>query len=149
MIIDKLNEFADNLVVPTAVGNNNVGDVIDLGGPGRDIGQSSENLFLVIIITATFTSGTSSNIAFELVSDDNDALSSPTVHGQTPTFDESALVAGSKIVVPAPAGGDLSAYERYLGVRAVISGAAITAGRIDAFLTHDAGHWKSYPDAVN
>jgi hypothetical protein len=36
------------------------------------------------------------------------------------------------------------AYERYLAVQAVIATTTVTAGKINAFLTHDVSKWKSY-----
>jgi NADH:ubiquinone oxidoreductase subunit 2 (subunit N) len=49
-------------------------------------------------------------------------------------------VAGYTIVVPLPQG----VYERYLGILQTTAVAALTAGKINAFLTTDASRWMAY-----
>jgi hypothetical protein len=56
---------------------------------------------------------------------------------------DAALSAGAfPVIVALPMEGQ--AYERYLAVQAVIATTTVTAGKINAFLTHDVSKWKSY-----
>lgn len=152
MILDELNEFADAAVVPTTgTGRLRVGDEVDLGvktGNNRDIGNGEE-LFLVIQVDTAFTSGGAATVSFELVSDAQVPITvnaTETIHFATPAFALSALVAGATLAaLRLPMG----VYERYLGVNANVGTAALTAGRVNAFLTHDAARWTAQPDAIN
>lgn len=155
MIMDERNEFADNVSVAAAAGTAVIGDVIDLGSVGRDVGNG-ETMYLVIKTGATeiITGGAAGTIKFQLVSDSDATLaSSPTVHfdtGDLVTDDalaNSALLnAGATIAqVALPLGN----YERYLGVRATIGGQTVTEGTVDMFLTKDPSAWKAYANAAN
>ena len=70
MIMDERTEFADNVSVAAGTGTAVIGDVIDLGVDGRDIGNGQE-LYLVIKTGATeiITGGAAGEISFDLVSD--------------------------------------------------------------------------------
>lgn len=150
MILDERTEFADAAAVG-ALNNTtgNVGDIIDLT-VARDIGQG-HTLWCVIQVTTAFTSGGSATVNFKLVSDATTTIATngtATLHHQTATFAIATLVAGYQIAFQLPM--ENQAYERYLAVQATeAAGQALTAGSINAFLTHDVSKYKAYADAAN
>ena len=154
MILDERTEFADAFSVISGAATIVVGDVIDLE-VARDIGNG-EPLYLVILAeTEIITGGVAGTIQFRLASDSTANLAtSPTTHFETKAFvtdDAGANDAelGPNTVIAAvalPFEGVV--YERFLGLLAVIATTAITAGTVNAFLTHDVTKWKSYPNAV-
>lgn len=152
MIMDERTEFADNVAL-SGSGTAVVGDVIDLGSDGRDIGNGQE-LYLVIKTGATETiSGSAGTLEFQLVSDSTSNLTtSPTVHFSTGDLtlnaagsNDDRLNAGGYVARVAIPTGD---FERYVGVRRIAS-VAITAGSLDAFLTPNPAAWKAYANAAN
>ncbi len=144
MILDERNEFCDATSAILAVGNAIIGDVIDLGTTGRDIGNG-EPLYLVIQVDTTFV-GPNSTTRFELSSDSTANLAtSRTVHLATPDIPVATLVAGYTLAYALPIDGN---YERYLGLWETVGTANVTAGKINAFLTHDVAKWKAYADGI-
>lgn len=149
MIMDARTLFADGVAIGGSTGRRLVGDVIDLSNV-RDLGLS--DIWLVIMCTADLTSGGSATVQFELASDAQAAIAvdgSATVHLVTPNTDYSTIDAGERILVarlPVEATG--KPYERYLGIIANVSTAALTAGSITAFLTMDPPVRKLYPNNV-
>lgn len=149
MILDEKLEFCDATSVAAAAGTANVGDVIDLDDTTRRLAQTT--LFLVISVSAAFTSGGSATVQFRLVSD---GVATPatdgteTVHWASDVFAVAALTVGKNIIVPLPS-GSLVAYERYLGLQVVTAVATTTAGSINAFLVNDADEWAALADAIN
>ena len=147
MIIDKRNEFASATALNTGgAGTYNVGDVIDLS-VANDLGGDGA-LYLVIQADSTITAGASGTVAFQLVSDAGSALE--TDGSQTVHFSTGTRTVGDGI----PAGTVLAAvqlpmegskpYERFIGIQQVTGTAAVTAGKINAFLTPDVARWKAY-----
>ena len=134
MILDSRNEFADATALSTeGTGLALVGNVIDLGTDGiNDV----EDLYLVVQVDTAVTSGGSATVAFSLASDAQAAIAtdgSATVHYTSPTLAKATLVAGYQVCkVELPKGQ----YERYLGILANVGTAALTAGKINAFLTN-------------
>lgn len=151
MIMDELLEFADATALSTAAtGLAAVGDVIDLGAAGQDLGNG-QPLYLVIQVDTAVTSAGSATVSFQLVSDSTATLAangSETLHYASAAIGKASLVAGYELVIPVPLGGS-NAYERYVGIQQNVGTAALTAGKINAFLTFDPKGWKSYPDAAN
>ena len=156
MILDKLTEFADaQSVVGTAGTTINVGSQIDIGS-ARDIG-AGQPLYLVINVdTSIITGGTAGTIAFQLASDSSAAIATngtQTIHYTSKAFvtDDDALneldAGETAVIIALPMEG--VAYEQFLGVQAVIGTTNTTAGKINAFLTHDPSTWKAYADATN
>ena len=143
MYVDKLNEFCDatTLVAATAAAGV-LGNVIDLGtSPTGAIltnvqgypGNSGVKLVVRISTTAT---GASSTKVFALHSSTLAALTggTTTVHLTKAAIAMATLVAGYTVYnVELPAG----TYQRYLGIYATNAGDTMTAGNVDAFLTHD------------
>lgn len=145
MILDERTEFADATALNTgAAGDYVIGDVIDLGAAGRDIGNG-EDLELVVQVDTTATSGGSATLAISLATDDNSSLSSPTKVVTSPAVAVASLTAGTTVFrVRVPAG----TYERYIGIVQTTGTAAFTAGKINAFLTPASANWKAYADGI-
>lgn len=148
MILDERNEFADATALSTAAtGRALVGDVIDLGGTADDIGNGSQ-LYLVIQVDTAVTSAGSATVSFELASDASASIAtdgSATVHFATAAIPKATLVAGymaAAVALP------MGTYERYLGILANVGTAALTAGKVNAFLTDDVAKWVATPDAL-
>jgi hypothetical protein len=146
MILDKRNEFCDAVALNTgAAGTYLVGDQIDLGAVARDVGNG-EPMYLVITVDTLPTSAGAATAQFQLASDASASIATngtATVHLETKAFAISEMAAGQMLAAIAlPIEG--VAYERYLGVLQVTGTAAFTAGKINAFLTHDVAKWKSY-----
>jgi hypothetical protein len=76
--------------ITTAIANN---------GGARDIGQG-ENLFMVFTVVVGFA-GTGT-VDMQIVTDDNDSISSPTVIGSTGAIAVASLTAGAQFVVRIP-----------------------------------------------
>jgi hypothetical protein len=147
MILDERNEFADATAIGASTGRRLVGDVIDLGAATRDIGNGAP-LYLVIQVDTAVTSDGSATVTFELASDAGAEIATDggaTVHFATGAIPKATLVAGyTAVAVALPMG----TYERYLGVIANVGTAALTAGKINAFLTHDVSKWTAYADGI-
>ena len=147
MIIDSRGEFADAETLATATGRALVGDVVDLGAASRDVGEG-ETLYLVVQVDTAVTSAGSATVDFELVSDAAAAIAtdgSATVHASTGAIGKADLTAGYQRAIALPQG----TYERYLGVISNVGTAALTAGKVNAFLTKNPKGWTAYADATN
>lgn len=143
MIIDDRSEFADAAALATAgTGLQLVGDVVDLTKTSSDIGNG-EGATLVIQVDTAFTSGGSATVAFSLASDAQAAIAvdgSASVHFSTSAIPVANLTAGTTVAtVKLP----LGSYERYLGILANVGTAALTAGKINAFLTFEPSKWQA------
>ncbi len=152
MLLDDRLEFADALAMNTgAAGTYNVGDVIDTRSlpidPNVTKDLEGSDLYLMIQIDTTATSGGSATAQFRLVSDDiaTPDTSTATVHWTGPAIPVATLVAGYRYAcVKLPAGS----YERYVGIQQITGTAAFTAGKINAFLVSDPALWRPYADNV-
>ncbi len=142
MILDKRNEFADATALGTSgTGLQLVGDVIDLGTDGINVVDS---VYLVVQVDTAVTSGGAATVEFQLASDAQAAIAtdgSATVHYKSAAVPKASLVAGATVCqVELPRGQ----YERYLGILANVGTAALTAGKVNAFLTNDPAAWKAF-----
>jgi hypothetical protein len=145
MIIDSRNKFCEDEAASGTQATRLEGDVIDLK-TARDIGNG-QPVYAVITVSTAFTSGTSSTVNFQIVSDAQEAIAtdgSATVHAQTGAVAHTELTAGKRYVLPLPLEG--REYERYLGLLVVTGAATTTAGAITAFLSLDPDGWKAYPE---
>lgn len=142
MILDERGEFCDATALNTgAAGSYLLGDVIDLG-VARDLGGDMA-LYLVVTVDTAATSGGSATGQFNLVTDDNSSLSSPTVLVSSVAWPVASMTAGKTLMaVQLPMEG--TAYERYIGIQQVTGTAAFTAGKVNAFLVDDVARWKAY-----
>lgn len=148
MILDSRLEFADAVALSTAgTGLRLVaGSQVDLS-VARDIGAGDSLWFVVQVDTAV--AGTSSTVAFILASDSTAAIAidgSATIHAESAAIAEATLIAGYQLAVKVPM--ESPAYERYLGVLIRVGAAALSAGKINAFLTHDVAKVKHYADGI-
>lgn len=147
MILDERTEFCDATALNTGgAATYLIGDVIDTGGDGiNDV----DDLYLVIEVATTATSGGSATATFKLASDAGASIAvdgSATEHFVTDAFAVAGMVAGTRLAaVQLPKG----TYERYIGILQVTGTAAFTAGAVNAYLTHNPYTCKSFPDAVN
>lgn len=148
MILDERLEFCDATALNTGgAASYLVGDVIDLGAASRDIG-TGEDLYVVIQVDTTATSGGSATGAFHLASDAQAAIAvdgTATYHLSTTAIAVASLVAGTTVLAARLPSGT---YERYLGVLQTTAVAAFTAGKINAFLTKDIAKYTAYADAL-
>jgi len=154
MIIDKRNEFADALALNTGgAGTYLLGDVIDTDpaaiAPNDTVDLQGSELFLVVQVDTTATSGGAATLQIKLVSDAQAAIAtdgSATEHIGLQAVAVANLTAGKVIgCVKLPSGS----YERYLGILQITGTAAFTAGKINAFLTSDPAIWRPYADNVD
>lgn len=147
MIMDKRNEFCDATALNTgAAGTYLIGNVIDTGGDGINF---VDDLYLVIIVETTATSGGSATGQFHLASDAGASIAtdgSATYHVSTTAIPVATLAAGYVVYKGKIPAGE---YERYLGILQTTGTAAFTAGAIHAFLTPNVDAWKAFPDAAN
>ena len=149
-IIDKNLEFADATSVGTP--NNttvNVGNVIDLGGAGRNVGDG-EPMYFCVEVTTTIGSGGAATVSFLLSSDSSETLAvdgNQTIHYESDVFALATVVAGFRLVVPLPWGNPgVNEYERYLGFQVrENAGQALNAGAVNAYITKNPRGWKAYP----
>lgn len=150
MWLDDHNMFARSIAIGGSTGKRLIGDVIDTD-VARDVG-SSDNLFFVVQVQTTFTSGGSGTLAVELASDAQAAIAvddSATTHILSGTYAMGELTAGATLLsVKLPRETDAKLYERYLGVIADVGTAAMTAGALNAFLTVTPPQMKKYPDGA-
>jgi len=160
MILDTNNVFCKNVAVGTGTTTGTlIGDVIDQGQAGQDQPDSTTmGPYLVIEVSVEIiTAGSAGVLTFQLASSAAAAMTTPTVHYQTPPFVTGATGATTGIEV-----GDFlfccrlpvscfigaghlatSKYLRYLGILAVITTTALTAGSINAYLTPSPPSWKA------
>lgn len=157
MWMDERAEFCDATAVQTGGTTNNlIGDVMDLGAVGRDIGQGHP-MYLVIQVSTAFTSaGSTATVQFILASDALAAMAedaTDTRHYLSDAFVVTNLDLGFEIVFALPMGSvqgeGQETYERFLGIQTIVGGEAVTAGAINAFLTPDPHGSRAYPDAIN
>lgn len=146
MILDKLNEFADATALNTgAAGAYLIGNQIDLGLAGRDVGNG-EPLYLVIQVDTEIDAGASGTVQFHLASDSTAAVdpATSTKHLSTPVFTVgTGILPGTVLYTGAiPAEGNV--YEQFLGIVQTTGVAAVTAGAVSAFLVRDVAKWKAY-----
>lgn len=142
MILDSRNEFADATALSTAAtGLALVGNVIDLGTDGvNDV----EGMYLVVQIDTAVTSAGAATVAFTLASDAQAAIAvdgSATVHATTAAVAKATLVGGYTVAQIALPKGQ---YERYLGILQNVGTAALTAGKVNAFLTATPVTFKAF-----
>lgn len=142
MILDERTEFCDATALNTgAAGSYLIGDVVDLG-VARDLGGDMA-VYLVVTVDTTATSGGSATGQFNLVTDDNASLTSPTTLVSSKAWTVATMTAGTVLMaVQLPLEG--TAYERYIGIQQVTGTAAFTAGKVNAFITEDVARWKAY-----
>lgn len=122
---------------------------IDLEIAGRDPGQG-QIVYLNFVVTEAFTDGGGTGtLQIRLRSDDSAAIhaTSSTGHLETGTMLKTALTLGKQFSFALPAEG--VAYERFLGLQAIVATEGFDAGMITAWLGIDSVGSKTFPDASN
>lgn len=149
MIVDKLTEFGEDFSLAAVASTLLFTNQIDLGAAGRDPG-AGQQVYLVICITESVSTGSSPTVNFRLRSDDTAAThaSTSSAHFETGAIAAASLTAGTELVFALPQANAVP-YERYLGLQAVIGTATTTTGKASAFLSLDPTGWKPYADASN
>jgi len=148
MILDERTEFADNVVIPTALGRAIFGDTVDMS-VARNVGSPPKPLYLVIQITEAVLSAGAATVAFELVTDAQAPVlvdGSATVHWRSSDFPKATLIIGFTVVIPLP--GVKPEYEQFLAVLSIPGTAVLTAGKANAFLTPTPKQWKALKDGI-
>ena len=142
MLIDTLTTFAWEEGVDGTAGSVKLGEAIDLSVESN-MGEGYP-MYLVIQFTTTTAGGTST--AYNLVTADNEALTTnATTLLTTPVFPVASGVAGVQAIVIAIPKAD---YKRWLGITVTRVG-TVTAGAVTAFLTQDPPAWRAYPEGLN
>lgn len=146
-IMDRLATFGENVDLSQVAGTYVFPNQIDLAAAGIDIGNG-QPLYLNIVVDEAFSTGSSPTVEVQLVSDDNVPLASPTIHLSSGAIAAANLGLNKRLSFQVPTSG--LAYERYLGVRAIIAVATTTTGTMTAWLgLEPIANIALYPDAVN
>ena len=142
--LDVFAEFCDDSTITATDTNAIIGNVIDLGSTGLDLGNT--DIWCVIKIGEAVTSNSATTHIFTLLSDSTENLAtSATTHYTSPSIAKATLVAGYTVAAfKLPAG----TYERYLGLFEDTDGGALLTGTCNAYLTLNEPRWKAYPDAL-
>jgi hypothetical protein len=147
--MDTSVEFCDATALNTgAAGTYLIGNVVDLVKV-RDIGNGAP-VYLVISVDTAVTSAGAATVQFILASDAQAAIAtdgSATQHWASIAIPKATLVAGYQLITPIPL--EFPAYEEFLGILQVTGTAALTAGKVNAFLTLDPPKSKTYPNDPN
>lgn len=125
-IIDAENQFSTGQV-PTTTDQSD--DSLNRLNTRGDIGVG-EPVEIEFLVTAAFAGGTS--LRFDIVDDNNAALSSPAVLASSPVILTAALVLGAKFRVAIPAGVNT---QQYLGAQYTIVGTMSGGGALDAYIS--------------
>lgn len=156
MILDSRNEFCDAVSLNTgAAGTYLIGNQIDMSLAGVSTSPglvgAIDDMYLVISVDTGIGAGSAGTVQFQLVSDDSASIATngtATVHAVTAAFATGtgtaagALKAGTVLaVIEMPKAFN---YERYLGILQVTGTAAVTAGKVNAFLTTDPAMWAAF-----
>lgn len=133
-IMDTRGQFGVNFDLDQETGTYLFTNQIDLGAAGRDPGNGHP-VYLNLVVTEAFTDGgDSATVQFRLRSDDSASIhaTTSTGHFETPTILKEALPAGATFSFLLPVEG--TAYERYLGLQAVVATAGFDSGMVTAWL---------------
>lgn len=123
-----------------------IGDQIDLTAFPVDQGVGIPFYWYTATAVAA-TSGGSATATFQLVTADDDALTSnPVVMLTSPTIPVAEMTVNKFLFAAVIPFGD---YKRYMGIRQVTGTAAFTAGSIRSFLTQEPDRWRPYPEGLN
>jgi len=145
MLIDTRTTFAWATAFPGIAGlagTAKIGDALDLSVVS-DMGEGYP-MYLVIQMSTAAAGGTSA--AFNLVTADNEALTTNpvTLFSTGPIVTASLILNASVIVIAIPKAD----YKRWLGLTITEVG-NFTTGAIRAFLTQDPPAWRAYAEGLN
>lgn len=150
MIIDELGEFCDATALNTGAADANyfIGSAVDSVAV-RDLGNGQPVYCVITVDTEVDSSSDGASVEFMLRSDDSSTIhaTTSTIHASTGAIAEASLTQGASFSLVLPVEG--VAYERYIGIVQRTTGEAVTAGKVNAFLTIDPYGWKAYPEGGN
>ena len=129
MILDTFNEFSDSQA-ETTVAEHASDSVVDLNAAGDAYGNE---IYLHIQIDDACTTGTTSEVEFELQTATDAAFTTPVALWNSGAIDSGTLVAGYNVVTMRIPSGCL----QYLRTTATITTAVLTGGSWSAYLTPD------------
>ena len=147
MIIDRFNLFADDIAPTFTVSTTNLlGVSVDLGIYKSNVDNVGVGhpYYLALFISEGFTSAGAATMQFELQTDDNSGMSSPTFMLGTKTYTLAELANPGRLFVTTLPSSVLD-YEQYIGVFNTNNNVLMTAGKISAFITRDIQDWHAYP----
>lgn len=146
MIIDKLLSPAIELALSGfTVSTQVVGEVMDMGAARNHGLVSTPYGPAWRIASRGATSGGAATATFTLVTDDNEALGTPTVLYTSPTYTLAQMVERT-LIVPMP---DTDLYERYLAWRIAVGTAVFTGGTLSIEYAANHRRWRAYPAQGN
>ena len=132
MILDRENLFDHDVAITVTRNSTDVIDLTKLSGQNVGLG---EELFVFVQVQTAFTAGGAATLQIALVTDDNAALTTPTVlQDQVAVIPVADLVVGFKInfrVHPS------EALERYLGLVYTVATGPMLTGKIRAGVVRD------------
>ncbi len=146
MIVDERLEFFDAALIPQTATTAVLGDVVDLGVTGRDIGNG-EPIYWYISLDVAGAGGTSAQ--FKLQTSAAAALSSPNTHLDTGAIALAQLTPAGKMLFMAALPVEGPAYLRYLGVSCTTVGTFSGTGAVSSGLIKDPKGWKAYAKSVS
>ena len=115
---------------------------LDLNRAAQDIGEGEEITIRVAVVTA-FTAVGAATLKIALVTDDNEALTSPMVlDDQGAVIPVASLVVGFEQLITIPPS---PVVKRWLGLVYTVANGPMTAGAIDAAIVESVQGWKAYP----
>lgn len=148
-IMDSRAEFCDaTALLTTGTGLLLVGNVMDVTVV-RDLGNGRP-VYLVISCDTAVTSGGAATLGFVLASDAQAAIAvdgTATEHFRTQLIAKATWIAGFQQIIALPP--EFPAYEQFIGVLQNVGVAALTAGKINAYLTLDPPRSKTYKNDPN
>ena len=145
MFIDSELEMCDgqSAILTTAAGITKLGDHLDVRPNGTGDNTTvdlsiGEPLYLVIEVTTAFV-GSGASFKFDLTTSTETALTGGTTKNifTTGTLSVSNYTVGKRFISTLPT----EDYHRYLGIRGTATGANVTAGAFNAFITKDVSNW--------
>jgi hypothetical protein len=139
MILDAQLQFSDAQAVTAAAGSTNT---IDLGAV-RDIG-TGEDLYIVVSVQTTLTDGGSNTGTTVALEGDSTTTFTPDGTQDLFSFDQAAAAGTVKIAKLDPGAAPLQ-YQ-YIRLKYTPSGANLTGGAFDAFLTNNIERYVKYAD---
>ena len=114
---------------------------LDLNRAAQDIGEGEEIVIRVSVVR-TFTAVGLATLQIVLVTGDEPALLSPTVHDQGAVIPVASLVVGFEQLITIPPS---PVMKRWLGLVYTVANGPMTAGAIDAGIVESVQGWKAYP----
>lgn len=152
MLMDSRVEFCDATSLNTGGANTYlIGSQVNLGS-GCLYGDPTDLWWVISVDTAVDSSGDGVTLSFKLASDDSASISTSTstVLITSPVFTQAQMVAGFIWAAKLPAYSTVS--EQYLGVLQTTAVEAVTAGKINSYLTSKvptSTQLMNFPDGIS